>query len=101
MPAEVFLSSLTEKQFLQLVKDAARLRGWRVYHTFDSRRSDPGFPDLVLLRKGQLLFLELKRTKGKVRPEQQGWIDELNGVISVKALIARPEDWEELHTRLA
>ena len=36
----------TEKGFQAAVVELARLRGWLVYHTYDSRRSAKGFPDL-------------------------------------------------------
>ncbi len=51
---------LSERDSLQQVKDLARLCGWRVYHTLNSRGSDPGFPDLVLPRGSSLVFAELK-----------------------------------------
>jgi hypothetical protein len=35
---------LSEKQFIRQVIDLARLQGFLVYHTFDSRRSAVGFP---------------------------------------------------------
>ena len=41
---------LREKQVQSAILDVARLLGWRVYHTFDSRKSEAGFPDLVLVR---------------------------------------------------
>ena len=38
---------MTEKQFQSHIVQYAKMRGWLVYHTHDSRRSEPGFPDLV------------------------------------------------------
>lgn len=70
---------MTEKELLQAVRDLARLRGWLVYHTHDSRRSEPGFPDLVCVhpRTGQLLHVELKTATGRVSVDQQRWLDAL------------------------
>lgn len=53
--------------------------GWMAYHTHDSRRSQKGFPDLVLLHPGQgrLLFRELKSAKGRTTPEQTLWLEGL------------------------
>ena len=42
---------ISEKDFQQQVKDLARMLGWKTYHTYDSRRSDPDFPDLVMARR--------------------------------------------------
>lgn len=72
-------TELTERQFQQQVVDLARAFGWLAYHTFDSRRSAPGFPDLVLAHplRGRVIFAELKREKGHVTQQQRGWIDAL------------------------
>ena len=43
-------STLKESDFQRAVIEMARLHGWLVYHTHDSRRSAPGFPDLVLVQ---------------------------------------------------
>ena len=39
----------TEDQWQSAVIEYARLMGWLVYHTHDSRHSEKGFPDLVLV----------------------------------------------------
>src|SRR5688572_19177552 len=41
----------TERAFQAQVVKYARLMGWTAYHTHDSRRSQAGFPDLVLVRR--------------------------------------------------
>ena len=56
---------MSEKDWQQAVIDYARLRGYLVYHTHDSRRSEPGFPDLICLRAGRLVVMELKSAGGR------------------------------------
>jgi hypothetical protein len=77
---------MSEKELMQAVIDLATLRGWRHYHTFDARKSDPGFPDLVLVRSipdGQgglatrVLAVELKRLGKRPTAAQQSWLDDL------------------------
>lgn len=52
-----------------------------------------GFPDYAIIANKQLLFVELKRKKGgKVSPEQKKWIEELNGIIGVVAIVANGAD---------
>lgn len=51
---------MTERQFQPQVVQLARLCGWLIYHTFDSRRSAAGFPDLCMVRGDRCLFVELK-----------------------------------------
>ena len=46
-----------ERDFQRMVEDFAHHMGWSLtYHTYDSRRSDEGFPDLVAIRDERLLF---------------------------------------------
>ena len=86
---------ITEKAFQQAVVDLARLNGWLCYHTYDSRRSEPGFPDLVLLKGRWIIFPELKTEKGRLRPEQRTWLDALREV-GIPAPIWRPSDWKKI-----
>ena len=63
---------MTEKQFQAKVLKIAKQTGWTVYHTYDSRRSQPGFPDLVLVRD-RVLYRELKTNTGKQSEAQKIW----------------------------
>ena len=105
----------TEKGFMQAVVDLARLQGWLVYHPYDSRRSQKGFPDLTMVRDGRLMFAELKTGKGKLTPAQEEWREELREVSwaeaetkdhfgspmfvpcsNVRYFLWRPSDWPEI-----
>lgn len=86
---------LTETQFQTTILELARSRCWVDYHTLDSRGSQGGWPDLVLIRPPQLLFVELKAPKGRVSALQQFWLDGL-GVAGVDARLWRPADWDEI-----
>lgn len=81
-----------------MVVEAAERLGWLVYHTFDSRRSQPGYPDLTLVRAsdGRLIHVELKRERGTFRPEQVIWLGELREVArerGTEVYTWRPSDW--------
>ena len=67
---------ITEKQFMAQIKKVALLTGWKFYHTYDSRRSDPGFPDCVMVhpQKHRMIILELKTEKGLLTPAQREWV---------------------------
>ena len=73
----------TEKEWQATVVDTAKLIGWWVYHTRDSRGSEPGYPDLVLVRPddqgGRIVFVELKtdRPGSQLTGAQKGWIERL------------------------
>ena len=88
------VEKLTEKAFMAQVTQMATWFGWRVYHTYDSRRSSAGFPDLVLVHPGRgLIFAELKVGRGKLTPEQQAWLDDLQAA-NIRACCWWPEDWK-------
>ena len=98
MPTE--MPSMTEREFQAQVIQYAGLAGWMIYHTYDSRRSQPGFPDLVLVRGRHVIFAELKTDKGRVTPDQQHWLNSLEDVEFVDARLWRPKYWEEIETVL-
>ena len=65
---------------------AAELHGWLVHHGRPARTNagwrtavsgNVGFPDLVLARNGVVLFLELKSERGRLTPDQTGWLEHL------------------------
>lgn len=114
----------SEQAFQLQVLQLAGFYNWLAYHTHDSRRSQPGFPDLVLVRGTELLFVELKTDKGRLRPEQTVWLQALDHVgaavrqlrdeheehlggldngsfVDVEAVVWRPEDFDALHARLS
>ena len=64
------IESWTEKQLQEHVIGLARGLGWWAYHTYDSRRSQPGYPDLHLIRGSHSMFRELKTKRGKLSPAQ-------------------------------
>jgi hypothetical protein len=93
---------------LGVVVDLARLKGWLVYHTHDSRHSAAGFPDLVLVRRGRLIFAELKRNatteRAKARQvtaDQAAWLAALGDVDGAEVHLWRPVDWSAVKDSLA
>lgn len=85
---------MSEREFQSIVVELAQLHGYELaYHTHDSRRSTPGFPDLVLVstRRARVLFRELKTDKGRVSPDQHTWIDGLTAA-GADAGVWRPAD---------
>jgi VRR-NUC domain len=86
---------MTEMQLLQALVDVARLSGWLVFHTYDSRRSAPGFPDLILLRPPRLLVIEAKSLSGRATPEQDTWLSAFAALAEgaeVQVHLWRPSD---------
>jgi len=72
--------------------DCARLHGWFAYHTFDSRRSEPGFPDCVFVRGERLIFVELKAAGRKPTAAQEDWLAALRAACGT-VYVWTPADW--------
>lgn len=82
---------MTEAALQDAVAGLIRWLGLLAYHTYDSRRSGPGFPDLVIAGPGGHLFRELKTRTGKLSPAQQQWIERL-GSAGADVAVWRPAD---------
>lgn len=96
--APVQLPRYTEKEFQSQIIRLAKLLGWIVYHTHDSRRSPGGFPDLVLA-KHKVIFAELKSPTGRPTAEQTAWLDRLR-LAGQDARLWSPVDWPEIEAVL-
>jgi hypothetical protein len=91
-------ATISEGEFQAKVIEFAKAHGWLHYHTYDSRKSVAGFPDLVLVR-GEVIWAELKDEKRKVSDEQKEWLEALR-VAGQKAYVWRPRDWQNVKDRL-
>ena len=98
LPKEAF-AAVTEKEWLATVLDIAHTYKWMCYHTHDSRHSEPGFPDLLILGHGRIIFTELKTAKGKVTYYQEVWITGLRNA-GQTVYVWRPSDVDEVHAVL-
>lgn len=85
----------SERHLQARILEAARALKWKAYHTYDSRKSAPGFPDLVLVRPPRLIYAELKSEKGKLTAEQELWLGTLGLVPGVETYCWRPADLQE------
>lgn len=91
--------TVTEAIFQSWVLGIATWNNWLVYHTHDSRRSEEGFPDLVLVRE-RVVYAELKRPKGKAAPAQVKWIEKLRAA-GAEVYLWYPDDLPEVKRVLA
>lgn len=104
--AEAGAGVVTERELQAGVVELARLLGWRVAHFRPARvrrggrdtyetpvaADGKGFPDLVLVRGGHLLFVELKTDTGRLSPEQQDWLLLLTRA-GARTFVWRPGHW--------
>ena len=87
---------ISEKGFQSVITELAEHRGWFHHHTPDSRRSTPGFPDLVLIKPPKVIFLEVKREKARLSVAQADVLAMLWGCNEVQAAVVRPSDWSQV-----
>ena len=98
----------TERAFQAKVVAFAKRHGWKCYHTYRSDRSEPGFPDLVMIRpasNGQaarIVVAELKAGKNECTPAQREWVA-LFLAANVPTYVWRntAEHWEQIRRVLA
>lgn len=73
---ELLLYQWSEKQWQWYIVRYARERGWWDWHAYDSRRSNPGLPDLILIRE-RVVWIEVKTQRGRVSKTQKDVRDRL------------------------
>ena len=83
---------VTEQRLQETIVTMAEYLGWQTWHDNDSRRNDPGFPDLVCAHPERgVVWLELKSQAGRVRKAQRYWLDLLTAA-GQRAYVVRPSD---------
>ncbi len=106
-PMELVKFDETEEEYTQTIIEYARLNHWLVYHTWNSRLSEPGFPDLVMIREFAVIA-EIKSENGRLSkarwnkkhtrllPGQDDWQAALISCSGVVYKLWRPSDWEDV-----
>ena len=99
---------VSEKQWQGTVINYARSQGWLVGFTYDARKSEPGEPDLRMVRPPRYVEAELKTEKGKLTKGrwnkagtrwlsgQDEWGDALSACPGLEYYLWRPSDWDEV-----
>ena len=98
------------KELQKSIVSYARLKKWRVAHfpTMQGARGEwrtpvaadgKGFPDLLLVRRGQILAIEVKGTGDTLKPEQREWLTDLSDAGATVAVV-KPSDWPEVVQRM-
>ena len=100
----------TEGQLSFHIVSLAERLGWRVFTIRDSKaaklasRTGPGFPDLVMIRTGSVLIVELKtwKTRCRFQPGQREWLEAWRAT-GADVRIWTERDWAsgEIQERLA
>jgi hypothetical protein len=93
------LPKATETDILRAIRDFLRLHGWFVIRNQQGLGSHKGMPDLTVIRRGQVWWIEVKKSGGLLSADQcvfRGEIEDHGG----NWLVARSiEDVEHLARR--
>ena len=97
MAVTILARAMSEDELDDVIREACRVRGLLAYHTHDSRRSAPGFPDWVIVGKGGAIMRECKGYNargrlGKLTPAQWTWLRTFQNA-GIDATFWAPEDW--------
>lgn len=90
---------MNEAQWQQRITDFCDVLRLMWYHVPDSRRSNAGFPDLVIVGPRGMLYAELKAQNGRVTKDQHRWLDGLENA-GAEVHVWRPSQWREVERRL-
>lgn len=94
------LPPISEEAWRGQVYDLAALGGWQWYYVPDSRRVTlAGWPDLALIREPRIIFAELKKQNGKLRPAQAALLPRL-AACGLEVAVWRPSDIETVRACL-
>lgn len=85
-------NAMSEAELQESVEETLDTFKWLWFHDEDPRRNNAGLPDLIAVRGGRLLMIELKRASGRVRPAQATWLGELEQT-PIEVYVWRPADW--------
>jgi len=83
------LDIMTEQQIQTKIKKKLQERGWFVTKLI--KTSTNGIPDLLAIKYGKAMFIEVKRENGKLAPLQQMRLEEL---IQAGAIVKVWSDYE-------
>lgn len=119
LSAEAYQGLTSEQYFQDQIVDRAELLGWRVFyvpqwvwklifahwkrvgHRRGKKWAKAGFPDVCMVRRGRLVFAELKVGTNRTQANQDEWLDDLRMVAGIEVFIWYPKDQEEIESVLA
>lgn len=87
-------AAMPESELQAAVAGECRRLGLRHYHTHNSRRSEPGWPDSVIVGPHGVLFRELKRQTQHPTAVQRQWLAALTAA-GQDVAVWRPSDWHD------
>ena len=98
---QILLETVGERRWQVQVRAWLHRAGFVSYHTFDSRKSEPGFPDIIAILPGVVIIaVELKTNRGRVTSSQQFWLDAFRSV-GIYTGVWRPRDSDAIEAAIS
>mgnify|MGYP001558575185 CR=1 FL=1 len=99
---DLLARTMTESQLQRSVIEMARTFGWRIHHCrpgMDRKgrwatpiQGDAGFVDLILLRGGRAMAVELKSERGRLTWQQEEWLAAFRET-GCETYVWQPRNW--------
>lgn len=71
---------MSEEDLMTRIQRICRDLKLLAYHTYDSRKSPPGYPDWHIVGRTASIFRECKTETGRTTEDQDEWIERLRAV---------------------
>jgi len=97
---EDFWATVPEKTFQAQVMREAKEANWHAYHVYDSRKTEPGWPDFFAVRGCRVVVAELKRATGVVSEAQKEWLAAFVSSGKAEVYVWTPLLWDEVRAVL-
>ena len=97
-PSSVYADApASETQLRRSVLDRLKSRGWMVHMLPQQRghraHTATGWPDVIAVKSGRMLAIELKSEKGGLSEAQVEWLEALGNVSGIETMVLRPSDF--------
>ena len=95
-----YLLGFTHDQLDNRVREICQVLGLLHYHTYDSRKSEPGFPDWCIAGNGSIYYVENKAGRDTLSVDQRKWFFALDRQPHVYCWVVRAHTIDVLDTVL-
>ena len=85
-------SKQTESSIMKGIMQALSFKGWQIFRMPPAIYAKAGIPDLIAIKQGMHVWIEVKREDGKLSPAQERYIQLLSEA-GAEVIVARSVDY--------
>ncbi|MFW5887701.1 MAG: VRR-NUC domain-containing protein [Bacteriovoracia bacterium] len=86
---------ITENDVKRVVKDYLSVKGWYHFYILQGMGAFKGIPDIIAIKNGRVLFLEIKKPTGKQSEHQKEFQKNIEHQGGEYVLVRKLEDLEK------